>query len=151
MSCLHKGPQLGSILSHLNPVHTLTPYSCNNSFNISLLSTSRSLNSSIFFWFWAQIVQYFAICCYRPRPWHSPWLFLIYRDPATVAALSKARTVFARSDAGIMGSIPTQDMAVLCACVCSIFVLPVLGSGLATGWSLVREVLLSVKYDYWTG
>jgi hypothetical protein len=39
-----------------------------------------------------------------------------------VAALSKARTVFARSNAGIVGSNPTQGMDV-CVCVYSVFVL----------------------------
>jgi hypothetical protein len=42
--------------------------------------------------------------------------------PITVAARSKALTVFARSDAGIMGSNPAQGMDyVLCAfilCLC---------------------------------
>jgi hypothetical protein len=47
--------------------------------------------------------------------------------PITVAARSKARTVFARSNAGIVGSNPTRGMHV---CVYSVFVL---GSGLATG------------------
>jgi hypothetical protein len=40
--------------------------------------------------------------------------------PITVAARSKAWTVFARSNAGIMGSNPTQGMD---ACVCVYFVL----------------------------
>jgi hypothetical protein len=44
-------------------------------------------------------------------------------EPVTVAAQSKARTVFARSNAGIVGSNPTQDMGV-CVCVYSMFVLP---------------------------
>jgi hypothetical protein len=34
------------------------------------------------------------------------------QEPVTVAEWSKALTVFARSDAGIMGSNPTQDMDV---------------------------------------
>jgi hypothetical protein len=33
-----------------------------------------------------------------------------YKMPVTVAELSKARTVFARSEAGIVSSIPTQGM-----------------------------------------
>jgi hypothetical protein len=48
-----------------------------------------------------------------------------YRDsrPVTVAALSKAWTLFARSDARIVGSNPTQDMIVWCVhafilCLC---------------------------------
>jgi hypothetical protein len=38
-----------------------------------------------------------------------------------VAARSKARTVFVRSNAGIVGSNPTQGMDV-CVCVYSVFV-----------------------------
>jgi hypothetical protein len=36
----------------------------------------------------------------------------IYRQPITVAVRSKAGTVFARSNAGIVGSNPTQGMDV---------------------------------------
>jgi hypothetical protein len=39
-----------------------------------------------------------------------------YAPPVTVAERSKACTVFARSDAGIVGSNPTQGMDV-CVCV----------------------------------
>jgi hypothetical protein len=42
--------------------------------------------------------------------------------PLTVAARSKARIVFARSNAGIVDSNPTQGMDV-CVCVYSMFVL----------------------------
>jgi hypothetical protein len=49
--------------------------------------------------------------------------------PISVAAQSKARTVFARLNAGIVGSNSTQGMEV---CVRLCFVLCV-GSGLATG------------------
>jgi hypothetical protein len=41
----------------------------------------------------------------------------VIRKTVTVAELSKACTVFARSKAGIMGSNPTQGMDVLCVCV----------------------------------
>jgi hypothetical protein len=69
----------------------------------------------------------------------------------TVAARSKAWTVFARLDAGIMDSNPTQGMDVWCVyafilCLCC----PVF-SGLAAGWSLAQGVLPSVKNDYGTG
>jgi hypothetical protein len=40
------------------------------------------------------------------------------RAPITVAERSKACTVFARSDARIVGSNPTQGMDVWCLCVC---------------------------------
>jgi hypothetical protein len=46
--------------------------------------------------------------------------------PITVAGRSKALTVFARSNTGIVGSNPTQDMNVCVYCVCA-------GIGLATG------------------
>jgi hypothetical protein len=49
--------------------------------------------------------------------------------PITVAARSRARTVFARSNAGIVGSNPTQGIDVF-LCVYFVFVF---GSGLATG------------------
>jgi broad specificity polyphosphatase/5'/3'-nucleotidase SurE len=42
--------------------------------------------------------------------------------PITVAAPSEAWTVFVRSNTGIAGSNPTQDMDV-CVCVYSVFVL----------------------------
>jgi hypothetical protein len=53
--------------------------------------------------------------------------------PIRVAALYKAWTVFARSNAGIVGSIPIRGMDV---CVYSVFLL---GGGLVTGWSLVQK------------
>jgi hypothetical protein len=43
--------------------------------------------------------------------------------PITVAARSKARTVFAPSNAGIVGSNPTQGMDVCIMCVYSVFLL----------------------------
>jgi hypothetical protein len=43
--------------------------------------------------------------------------------PITVAAQSKAWTVFARSDAGIVGSNPTEGMDVCIGCVYSVYVL----------------------------
>jgi hypothetical protein len=57
-------------------------------------------------------------------------------QPVTVAARSKARTVFARSNAGVVGSKPTQcmDVYVRLFCVCA-----VLGSGLPTGRSLFED------------
>jgi hypothetical protein len=47
---------------------------------------------------------------------------VINSTPITVAARSKAWIVFARSNSGIMGSNPTQDMDV-CECIFSVFVL----------------------------
>jgi hypothetical protein len=63
--------------------------------------------------------------------------------PSTVAAQSKAWTVFARSDAGIVGSNSTQGMDVFMRLFCICIVLCV-GRGLATGWSTVQGVLPTV-------
>jgi hypothetical protein len=43
--------------------------------------------------------------------------------PVMVAERSKASIVFARSEAGIVGSNPTQGMNVWCVCIYSVFVL----------------------------
>jgi hypothetical protein len=60
-----------------------------------------------------------------------------------LAARSEAWTVFARSNAGIVGSNPTQGMDV-CVYVYSVFVILPVGSGLATGWMPVQGVLPTV-------
>jgi hypothetical protein len=60
------------------------------------------------------------------------YVFLSGTKPNTVAAWSKAGTVFSRCNAGIVGSKPTQGMDV-CArlfCVCAVLCI---GSGLTTG------------------
>jgi hypothetical protein len=54
------------------------------------------------------------------------------RRPVTVAARSKAWTVIARKNVGIVGWNPTRDIDVF-VCVYSVFVLSCVGSGLATG------------------
>jgi hypothetical protein len=69
--------------------------------------------------------------------------------PIIAAARSKVWTVFAHSDAVIVGWNPTQGMDIWCVCMrlfCVCVVL-CLGSGLVTGWSLVQGVLPSVKND----
>jgi hypothetical protein len=53
--------------------------------------------------------------------------------PIIEAARSKESTVFARSNTGIVNSNSTQGMDV---CY-SLFLLSSVGSGLATGWSLI--------------
>jgi hypothetical protein len=63
--------------------------------------------------------------------------------PITVAARSQAWTVFARSNAGIVGSNPIQSMDVCVRLFCVCVVLRA-GSGLATGWSPVQGVLPTV-------
>jgi hypothetical protein len=57
--------------------------------------------------------------------------------PVTVAARSEAWTVFALSNAGIVGSNPTQGVDVCAFVLC-------VGSRLATGWSPVQGVLPTV-------
>jgi hypothetical protein len=52
--------------------------------------------------------------------------------PITVAAWSKAWTVFTRSNTGIVDSNPTQGMDVF-ECVYSVFVLYCIGNGLDNG------------------
>jgi hypothetical protein len=64
-------------------------------------------------------------------------------EPVTVAEWSKAWTVLARLDAGIIGSNPTRGMDVY-VYVYSVFVLSCAGRGLAMSWSLVQGVLPTV-------
>jgi restriction endonuclease S subunit len=59
------------------------------------------------------------------------------KRPSSVAARSKAWTVFALSNARIVGSNPTQGMDVCAFILC-------VGSSLASGWLLVQGVLPSV-------
>jgi hypothetical protein len=66
-----------------------------------------------------------------------------YNMPIAVAARSKAWKVFVHSNAGIVGSKPTQGMDVCVRLFCAYVVLCV-GSGLATGWSTVQGVLPTV-------
>jgi hypothetical protein len=71
-------------------------------------------------------------------------LVLEYK-PVTVVECSKAWTLLARSDAGIVGSDPTRGMDVYVNMyVYSMFVLSCVGRGLAMSWSLVQGVLPSV-------
>jgi hypothetical protein len=61
----------------------------------------------------------------------------------TVSERSNACTVFARSEAGIEGSNPTQGMDVWCLCMC-VFLCLCRGRGLATSWSPAQGVLPNV-------
>jgi hypothetical protein len=65
---------------------------------------------------------------------------LRWSQPITVAARSKAWTVFARSNTGIVGSNRTRGMDICVRLFCVHVVLCV-GSGLATGWSPIQGVL----------
>jgi hypothetical protein len=72
---------------------------------------------------------------------------LISTVPITIVERIKACTVFARSEAVIVGSNPTQGMDVWCVyvffCVCVVLCL---GSGPTTDQSLAQGVLPSVKW-----
>jgi hypothetical protein len=57
--------------------------------------------------------------------------------PITMAARFKACTIFARWNTGAVGSNPTQSIYVR-VCVFYVCIVLYVGSGLATGWSLVR-------------
>jgi hypothetical protein len=65
------------------------------------------------------------------------------RVPITVAARSRAWTVFARSNSGLVGLNLRQGMDV-CARLFCVCVLLRLGSGLATVWSPVQGVMATV-------
>jgi hypothetical protein len=69
-----------------------------------------------------------------------------YGTPVTVAERSKEYIVFARSEAGIVGSNPKQGMDVWwCMCLFCVCVVLCLGRGFATSWSLVQGVRTSVN------
>jgi hypothetical protein len=55
--------------------------------------------------------EHLKIYCYY-------YFWLYFQVPVTVAEQSEAWTVFARSDAGIVGSNHTQGTDVWCVCVC---------------------------------
>jgi hypothetical protein len=61
----------------------------------------------------------------------------------SMAARSKAWTVFARSNAGIVGSNPTLGVDVCMRLFC-VYVILCVGSGLVTGWSPVQGVVPTV-------
>jgi hypothetical protein len=70
-------------------------------------------------------------------------LFQENTEQITVAALSKAWTVFAGSKTGIIGSNPTRGMDVCMGSFCVYFVLRV-GRGLVSSWYRVRGFLPTV-------
>jgi hypothetical protein len=76
-------------------------------------------------------------------------LFQNLLPPITVAAPPKALIVFARSNAGIVGSKPTQGMDV-CVCVYSLFVLScvyVAALRRADHWSMESSRLCKNDYE----
>jgi hypothetical protein len=76
--------------------------------------------------------------------WHPEYYYeKIWEGSVTVAARSKAWTVFVRWNTAIVGSNPNRGMDV-CVCLFCVYVLCV-GSGPATGWSPVQGVLPTVQ------
>jgi hypothetical protein len=71
------------------------------------------------------------------------WLQILHKYCLVRAAWSKAWIVFAPLKTGIVGSNPTQGMDVCVYLFCDSPLLCV-GSGLATGWSPVQRVLLTM-------
>jgi hypothetical protein len=63
-----------------------------------------------------------------------------------VAARCKAWTIFARSNTGVVGSMPFE--AWMFVCVYSVFVLFCVGSGFEEGWSTRSESPIDSLYDY---
>jgi hypothetical protein len=77
------------------------------------------------------------VCCFNLHFYNVYMYICVW--PITAAATSKVWTVYARSNADIMGSNPTQGMD---ACVCVVLCV---GSGLSTGQALVQGVLTELK------
>jgi hypothetical protein len=123
------------ILRHINPVHITTSFSPKSSY----------LHSGV-----RKTYTYPLLPMHAPPPLiagnrnvpHVKQLYLcelmqtfqifIQIEPITVAAGSKARTIFARSNTGVMDSNPTRSMDVCLRLICDCVFLCV-GRGLATG------------------
>jgi hypothetical protein len=76
--------------------------------------------------------------------WNFHTVFII-NEPITMAARSKAWTVFTLSNAGIVGSNLTQGIDVcICVRLYCVCVFLCVGRSLATGWSPTQRVLLTV-------
>jgi hypothetical protein len=82
------------------------------------------------------LVYIYSFTLWSSEIWHRT----VWYMPDTTVAWSKVCTVFARSEAGIVGSNPTQGMHVCVRLFCVCIVLCV-GSGLAMGWAPVPGVL----------
>jgi hypothetical protein len=107
----------------------VTGYNYTDRYFIFKLTLTIRLNPRPFE-YWVKTLNYYTttgITC-----------LLIRTRPVTVTAQSKAWTVFARSDAGIVGSNLT------CLCLFCVCVVLCLGSDLATVWFPVQGVLQSV-------
>jgi hypothetical protein len=79
----------------------------------------------------------------RNRTWNL-FMSIYYEEwTITVAAQSMAWTVFACLNTGIVDSNPTRGINV-CVCLFRVCAVLCVGSGLATGWSLIQRVLRTV-------
>jgi hypothetical protein len=120
-------------------------YVCLSSTNISyLLWTSDQFSENYKNWHWFVLLLLFMR--EYPRYGLKPLIYahLTHYDcSVTVAARSKAWTLFAHSNTGIVGSNLARGMDVCVHLFCVCVVLCV-GSGLATVWSPVRGVLRTV-------
>jgi hypothetical protein len=134
-----------SYLRHYGPVRfvSLIPHSPNNTLKYFILLPK---------------IQNMCLCngqCKRKRNSLTEQkfkLFVSYVTPITVAARSKAWIVFARSNAGIVGSNPAQGMDVCSVCLFCVCVVLCVGSGLVTGWSAVQGVIPTVlRLRNWKG
>jgi hypothetical protein len=110
-----------------------------------MLGIPVSMHScKIFTYYWCVYLRFQQPRLYSVKWQDDYWIMNCKRceRPVTVAARSKAWTVFARSDVVIMDSNRTQGMDVWCVhvffCVCVVLYL---GRVLATSWSLVQGVL----------
>jgi hypothetical protein len=95
---------------------------------------------------WCFYYTIWCSLCWRYVGGHTSGLYTgnyvrrLVHEVITLAARSEALTFFARSNAGIVGSNPTQgmDACVRLFCVCVVLCVD---SGLATGWTPVQGVL----------
>jgi hypothetical protein len=86
-------------------------------------------------WSWPLTSNY-----WRGHEYVNLYIHLATFMPITVAARSKARNVFARSNAGIVGANPTRGMDV-CVRLFSVSAVLYVGRGVSSDWSPVQGVL----------
>jgi hypothetical protein len=106
-----------------------------------LISPSSPLNFKKFSTLQERILMSFRNGLHK---WLMQLSKLFLETPVTVAKQSKALIVFARADAGTVGSNPTHAMDVYCLCCVFILLCLYTSRGLATSWSPVQGVLPAV-------